>query len=38
MQENILKTFLVFKINAFELVAVTSRYYGKNTSHRQAMV
>ena len=27
--------FLVFKINAFELVALNSLYYGENTWHRQ---
>ena len=31
MSKNIAKKFLVFKMNGFELVAVTSPYYGKTT-------
>ena len=34
MQEDIEKNFLVFKINAFELVAVNSPYYSENTWHQ----
>ena len=34
-QENIEKKRLVFKINAFELVAVKSLYYDENTWHRE---
>ena len=38
LQLNIEKKSLVFKINAFELVALSSPYYGENTWHRQSMV
>ena len=37
MQWNIEKKCLVFKINAFELVAVNSSYYGENDWHMQSM-
>ena len=37
MELNIEKKFLVFKINAFELVAFVFPYYGENTWHWQSM-
>ena len=37
MQEKINKTFLVFKINAVELVAVNSALFGENTWRRQSI-
>ena len=35
MQPNISRKWLVFKMNAFELLALNSPYYGANTWHRQ---
>ena len=37
MQQNIQKKFLVFKISAFDLVAINSIYYGENTWNQQSM-
>ena len=37
MELAIEKNCLVFKINAFKLVAVISPYYDENTWHRESM-